>query len=250
MFGSNRHLPALSRAPAAPSPSWRQARSLLLLSAVALMALTPACGGSDDGSIDAQWANEANEDEGVTAEAHEAIVIGDVATVGVGAVGGEFSVDAQGAATYSIPIKVPPGINNVEPKLSLSYRSGGGNGTVGVGWALSGLSSVTRCPKTKAQDGVRGGVNGDANDRFCLDGQRLIAVPGSTYGASGAEYRTEVESFSRVYSYGVCGTGPCRFEVMDKQGTLAVFGETNAVPRFDDGVTPRVYGLQKIKWRC
>lgn len=244
MFGSNRHLSALSRAPAAPSPSWRHARSLLLLSAVALMALTPGCGGSDDSAIDMQWAPE---DEGVTAEAKEAIIIGDVATIGVGAVEGEFSVDAQGAATYSIPIQVPPGINNVEPKLSLSYRSGGGNGTVGVGWALSGLSSVTRCPRTKAQDGVRGGVNGDSNDRFCLDGQRLIAVPGSAYGAHGAEYRTEIESFSRIYSYGWCGAGPCRFEVTDKHGNLAVFGETNAVAKLDDGLTPRAYALQKIK---
>jgi hypothetical protein len=52
-----------------------------------------------------------------------------------------------------------------------------------------------------AQDGVRGSINYDANDRFCLDGQRLVAISG-TYGADGTEYRTEIESFSKVISRG------------------------------------------------
>jgi hypothetical protein len=39
-------------------------------------------------------------------------------------------------------------------------------------------------------DGAIGGVNYDGNDRFCLDGQRLVAIT-RTYGSDGAEYRTE-----------------------------------------------------------
>jgi hypothetical protein len=135
------------------------------------------------------------------------LALNDDVTSPIGAVEGDFSVDAQGAATYSFPIKVPPGTRNVEPKLSLAYRSGSGNGVVGTGWSLSGMPNVTRCPRTVAQDNMRGGVNGDTNDRFCLDGQRLIAIAGA-YGAHGTEYRTEIETFSRVYSIGTCGTGP------------------------------------------
>src|SRR5258708_413257 len=100
---------------------------------------------------------------------------------------GSFSVSPSGAATYTIPIQVPPGIAGMEPKLALTYNSQGGNGLVGMGWALSGLSVVHRCPRTIAQDGVRGGINYDANDRFCLDGQRLISIGAAPDCTSGTE---------------------------------------------------------------
>ncbi len=222
-----------------PSRVLERLRTTFWVGALVTMALTPACG-----SADALDVAQAVEDEAVTASAAEAITLADAPTYPFGAVDGSFSVDAQGAATYSLPIQVPPGIRGVEPKLSLSYRSGGGNGVVGVGWNLSGLSAVTRCPRTVAQDNVKGGVNGNAHDRFCLDGQRLIAIAGS-YGANGSEYRTEIESFSRIFAYGTCGEGPCRIEVTDKTGNVAVFGETNNVSVFGDG-TPRIYALKKL----
>lgn len=168
-------------------------------------------------------------------------------TAPVGAVDGQFDVDAQGSATYSIPIKVPPGTNGVEPKLSLAYRSAGNNGLTGMGWGLAGLSMITRCPRTVAQDGVHGAVDGTANDRFCLDGKRLIGVSG-TYGADGAQYRTELESFSRVISYGICGTGPCRFEVTDKSGNKAVLGGTSDSQAMI-GSTVRAWGMNKLSSR-
>ncbi len=138
---------------------------------------------------------------------------------------GSFAVSESGAATYSIDIDVPPGTAGIEPKLSLTYSSQGGNGLFGMGWSLSGLSSITRCPKTVAQDGVRGAVKFDANDRFCLDGQRLIATSG-TYGASGTEYRTEMEGFSRITSTGTSGTGPTSFTVETKSGLTMIYGGT------------------------
>src|SRR5258707_1068210 len=118
-----------------------------------------------------------------------------------GSTPGSFRVTETGAAEYRIPIQVPPGVASTEPRLALVYNSQAGNGLLGVGWNLEGLSAITRCPRTMAQDGVRGGINYDANDRYCLDGQRLVGVSG-TYGTDGAEYRTERESFSKVISYG------------------------------------------------
>ena len=141
------------------------------------------------------------------------------------AVPGEVSVNATGAATYSVPIAVPPGTAGMVPSLSLTYNSQAGNGVVGMGFTLEGLAAIGRCPQTVAQDGVHGAVNFDANDRFCLDGQRLMVISG-TYGADGSEYRTEIESFAKVIAHGSAGSGPAWFEVRTKSGQVMEFGNS------------------------
>lgn len=159
---------------------------------------------------------------------------------------GQFSVTEMGAATYTLPIAVPPGTGGMEPKLAFAYNSSTGNGLLGVGWSLSGLSAVTRCPRTKAQDDVRGGIKFDANDRFCLDGQRLIAISG-TYGADGTEYRTERESYAKVVSYGTAGNGPAWFKAWTKAGQILEFGNT-ADSRIEaqGKATARLWAINRI----
>jgi hypothetical protein len=160
---------------------------------------------------------------------------------------GKFDVSATGAAVYSIPIAVPPGTAGMAPTLSLDYSSQGGDGIVGIGWSLGGLASVTRCPQTFAQDGVRGTSNFDANDRFCLDGQRLMAINNGTYGADGTEYRTEIESFTRVISHGTAGNGPAWFEVHTKSGQTMEFGHTLDSQILAQGkTTARSWALNKV----
>jgi hypothetical protein len=166
---------------------------------------------------------------------------------------GKSGVGASGSATYAVPISVPPGTAGMSPSLSLEYnnQSGAssgwlGAGIVGVGWSLGGLPAVGRCPRTVAQDGVSGAVNYDANDRFCLDGQRLIAISGA-YGADGTEYRTEIESFSRVISHGTAGTGPAWFEVRSKSGQILQFGNTTDSRILAQGkTTARSWGVNKV----
>ena len=149
-----------------------------------------------------------------------------------GAMPGKLSVGATGKAGYDIPIAVPPGIAGMEPNLSLSYSSGAGNGIAGMGWSISGLSAITRCRRTPAQDGQWGGIEYNANDRFCLGGKRLVAVAG-TYGDDGTEYRTEIDGFLKIVSYGkvvsgtgVPGTSPEWFRVWTKSGRIMDFGAT------------------------
>ena len=147
-------------------------------------------------------------------------------TTVAGSTPGQFAVSPSGAATYRIPIQVPPGVAGMTPKLELVYNSQSGNGMLGMGWSLSGLSSITRCPRTKASDGVMGSVNFDANDRFCMDGQRLILTTGTVYGAPSTEYRTEMESFSKITANGTAGNGPASFTVKTKSGLTMEFGGT------------------------
>jgi hypothetical protein len=179
-------------------------------------------------------------------------------------------VSESGRALYSYPIAVPRGIAGLEPRLSLVYTNGGINGPMGVGWAVQGISQITRCPIVESVQvsastvfkpkitGV-GYVNADG---LCLDGQRLIRV-GSGSGnyvgtplslaeqgnaAAGLsanarlEFRTETDGFSRVFASGAAGgviaNGPATFTVQSKGGLIQVYGE---VAGATDGVV-RVVG--------
>jgi RHS repeat-associated protein len=155
---------------------------------------------------------------------------------------GLFAVSASGAATYTIPIQAPPGTAGMRPSLALTYNSQAGNGLAGMGWSLSGLSAIHRCPRTFVQDGVSGGVNYDANDRFCLDGERLILV-GGTYGAAASEYRTEHESFSKVTMLAAND-----FEVRAKSGQIMHYRAMLAAP--PKNTTAALWVLDEVKDRA
>lgn len=144
------------------------------------------------------------------------------------------AVTEGGQAAHAFTIPVPPGIAGLQPKLALQH-SGGRGGPFGAGWGLGGLSTVTRCGSTLATDGVRRGVLYNEQDRFCLDGQRLIAVqtgtgnpwprPQPAYTGAEMEFRTEKESYSRIRAYGGNGTtGPAYFKVWTKSGLLYEYG--------------------------
>ena len=143
----------------------------------------------------------------------------------VAALPGDFSVDNKGSGNYSVPLKPPPGRSGMEPKLSLNYSSGGGNGPLGLGFSLStGFpQSITRGRSILARDGVVRGVNFDTNDKFYLDGKRLICV-GGTYGTPGSTYRTEVDSFVTITT-NPTGSNIDTFTVTDKSGTKMTFGK-------------------------
>ena len=81
---------------------------------------------------------------------------GVAATSAAGRTPAEFGVSHSGAATYRIPLWTPPGVGEVGLDLALVYASRSGSGSVGVGWSIAGLSTITRCNRTWAQDGARG----------------------------------------------------------------------------------------------
>jgi RHS repeat-associated protein len=159
---------------------------------------------------------------------------------------GQMDVTPTGAFTYSVPITVPPGTAGMVPSLSLEYSSQSGDGIMGLGWSLVGLPSIGRCPRTIAQDAVKGSVNYDANDKFCMDGQRLVVISGN-YGADGAEYRTNIDGHSKIISYGTAGSGPAYFKVWTKSGQIMEFGNTTDSRILAAGLTTaRSWGVNKI----
>jgi chitodextrinase len=169
---------------------------------------------------------------------------------------GTLGVSPKGEATYSIGIQVPPGIAGMEPSLTLMYSSDSGNGRLGVDWNLGGTSEIHRCPQTNAQDGGVRAVSLDANDRFCLDGERLVVVNGVAYGAEGAEYRTEIDAFTKVISHTSVGSGPAVsngpawFEVWTKAGQYKTYGNSTDSRVLAVGVSPataRVWALNRVQ---
>jgi RHS repeat-associated protein len=138
----------------------------------------------------------------------------------------EVRVNTSGALTWSMDIEVPPGIKGIEPALTLRYNSQGTNGLLGNGFSLEGLSAITRTGATLAEDGFFGGIGYNANDRFLLDGNRLMLMQGSTYGADGTVYHTSRESWSKVEAIDQAGSGPAGFKVWTKSGLLYEYGTT------------------------
>ena len=104
-----------------------------------------------------------------------------------------------GAASYSIPITLPPGRAGIQPGVSLNYSSNGGNGLMGQGWSLSAGGAVSRCGSTFDIDKRADAVQYTDNDKLCLNGQRLILINGTgAYGDTNSQYHPEMSPTTKV----------------------------------------------------
>lgn len=143
-----------------------------------------------------------------------------------GGLAGSAGVSMTGAATYSIPLWTPPARAGIGPNLSLNYSSQSGVGMAGFGWDVSGVSKITRCGKSIAQDGINADPSlddGPQGDRYCLDGQRLVVVSGA-YGTEGSEYRTEFNGHEKIVALSFTEAGPSIFKVYQRDGTVRTYG--------------------------
>lgn len=160
----------------------------------------------------------------------------DLVSTAVGYTPGTLTVDQGGQANFTVPIVLPPGRAELTPSLSIGYSSGRGDGIAGWGATLDGLSAISRCRYSiEAGDANPGPIASFAaqSNAYCLDGQRLVLVSG-TEGATGAEYRTELESFRKIVIESSemihpNGSGdpfyqPTGFKVYSKGGTVSRYG--------------------------
>src|SRR5690349_10452025 len=178
-------------------------------------------------------------------------------SVGLGTLPGSADVDGGGDATYHIPIEVAPGIAGMQPSLALEYSSGGGDGYLGIGWRLSGLSAITSCGRTLREDGFVAPpqISGETVvGALCLDGQRLELVSG-TAGEDGAEYRPRQDPFTRVdlqvepdpapeSNYGQYSW----FRAWGKDGLVYTYGRSSTTRRTADADT-MMWALEKVEDR-
>ncbi len=154
-----------------------------------------------------------------------------------GAIPGQMNVSHGGTATWSTNIEIPEGIAGYKPDISISYSSGSGNSTLGLGWNISATSAITRCRKYFEEDGQYEGVEFTNADPICMGGERLILDPSFSHFADGAEYRPKFDPATKVVLHKSGST--TYFTVHKATGEVFSFG-LNANSRVNDqasGVT-------------
>lgn len=127
---------------------------------------------------------------------------------------------------YTLPVAMPPSINDVGPIINLTYVSGQQNGIAGQGWSINSISNITRIATRVSIDGFKDGVDFDENDKLALDGQRLLLKSG-IYWQDGSVYETEVHSNTKIE---LKGTGTSiYFIVTSPDGSRTWYGNYNGI---------------------
>lgn len=132
-----------------------------------------------------------------------------------------------GGATGNMPLELPAGFAGITPQLFLSYSNNTGLSNLGYGFTLGGLSVISRTGQSYYYDNNTTAVNFTNNDRFILDGQRLLVKTG-TNGNNGANYVTENDSYSTISSIGTLNNAPDMFKVITKDGTELIYGQSDS----------------------
>jgi RHS repeat-associated protein len=135
---------------------------------------------------------------------------------------------SNGVYTYSIPLRLPEGPGGLKPKLGLAYSSMAGNGPLGVGWSITGLSVISRCGHNVARDGFAAGFdfNPDFNvalNQYCIDGNKLVPTQRS---GSTVTYQTESADFAKIEAtyVGTQPRDPDYFKVWRRDGLIYFYG--------------------------
>ncbi|MHB8496205.1 MAG: SpvB/TcaC N-terminal domain-containing protein [Casimicrobiaceae bacterium] len=193
---------------------------------------------SGPGTIKPQTTTTTGTPAPVPATWNEPLPSPDIYSDSVGATPATYRTDESGAATYSVPIYVPPGTAGLVPALSLEYNNRASNGPLGPGWTLGGLSAISRCKKaTEYGDGPGPfpAINFDgtaADQAYCLDGARLLDLnsgagncPAGQSGDTAHVFGLELDPATRVCGYVKIGiSGYAYWLVQPKDGSDRAYG--------------------------
>jgi RHS repeat-associated protein len=168
-----------------------------------------------------------------------------------GRVEGKFDVRPTGAAGYRIPIWTPDGPQGLQPDLALQYDSQVRFANAGIGWALTGISSVERCPGSEISYGIQE-VTFTMADHFCMNGNRLrLTSAAGTHGQPLSTYQLRLQQFLSVTAYSSAGNGPAYFIAKGKDGWTYEYGSTTDSrvfpgPKPTQGATPLRWMVSRI----
>jgi RHS repeat-associated protein len=139
------------------------------------------------------------------------------------------SVSQNGARCYNVPIEIIPGRQSFQPNLSLSYNSQLGNGVVGMGWNIDGLSSIESVSKNIYFDGTNDIPDLLASGEYALDGIRLVKIQTNQVGNGtfAIDYET-VTGYIKVKAYSKNGV-IISFTVWYPNGRVGIYSNLNGV---------------------
>ena len=161
-------------------------------------------------------------------------------------------VTKGGGAYVNIPVAVVPGVNGLQPALSIDYSDGrerqradeeAPGDILGYGWRIGGLSAIRRCVRNTAD---ADGISLDATDGLCIDGEPLVRTTG-IHLRPGANYRTLRESHARITVKGTVASP--WFEVALPDGRVREYGNTGdselRFPRPASASAPLLWSINK-----
>jgi len=172
----------------------------------------------------------------------------DPAAAAIGRTEASYSVTQDGDAAYTVPIRVTEGFGRVTPNIAITYVGPGTRTILGVGFSLSGISMISPCRKTIAQDLDAAPVTLTSTDKYCLDGNRLRLVSG-THGLSGAKYRTELDKLIQVTVLGSSNGIPTSFKAEMPDGMEYEYGATpdsKLLASAAAGAPPQLWAVNKV----
>lgn len=141
-----------------------------------------------------------------------------------------------GAFAYSIPIKVPPGRNAMNPNLALAYSNYAGNSWLGQGWNL-GLGTIQRSTKY--------GVDYSLNDFVAMtNGANQELIQKDEWGTN--YFGAKIEDAFTKHLFNSTTNG---WEVVVKNGTKYFYGSTENSRQDDPNNSNRIFKwcLDKIQ---
>ena len=133
-------------------------------------------------------------------------------------------VNNNGAAVITIPIDCPPGANGLKPDLSFVYNSQAGDGIMGPGWSIGGMSKISRVPYKYYYSNYSNAVNFTNQDDYSLDGIRLIKGNDDKY-------------YPEVFDNSVITFANNSFTVSKPNGFIYTYGGTNDSKHYPHGIT-------------
>lgn len=170
-------------------------------------------------------------------------------------VGEKFQTNAaNGTGTLAIPIPFPKSRNDFQPAVALSYSSGAGNASHGLGWSI-GLPSISRrvdkgvpryAPFARRAEDIPGADA--ASDIFLLSGSEDLVPVAADDGPWIAHrvadgyfvrgYRPRIEgAFARIESWTRISDGDTHWRTISRDNVLSVYGDTaeSRIADPDDG---------------